>query len=134
MRALLDDAHEFEIGEAVPPSFGREAEPTGIPDAELIRLGEILKITWAAERELAASGAISNPSNDELFDKVHDASAKVVDYISSIPARSIEGLRVKSLAVSWCCSGDEFEIGGDSTDTRLAAQICNELFALSGQS
>jgi hypothetical protein len=128
MRALLDDVHEFEIGEAVPLSFGREAEPTDIPDAELIRLGKRLTATWACERALAATDAINDPSNDELFDKLYAASETIVHSIADTPASSLEGLKVKASAISWCCSGDPFTIGGgDTVDVQLAVQIVNDL-------
>jgi hypothetical protein len=127
MPTFLEHANDLEFGDAVPLSFDREAELTAIPDAKLIRLGEILKITWAAERALAATDAINDPSNDGLFDKLYGASETIVDSIADTPACSLEGLKVKALAISWCCSGDEFTIGGDTVDVRLTVQIVNDL-------
>lgn len=95
-------------------------------DAGLLELGERLKLSWAHERELdVRPGYVA----DEEFDEACERSSAIVDRIEKIPAHTVDGLRVKVLAIQWCHGSDEslWLEPHTSTDLRLAAQVIKQL-------
>jgi hypothetical protein len=92
-------------------------------DAALIALGRELEAAWAQEREANDNGS------DRDIEATCEATGAVVDRIEAIPARTLEGFKVKARAVSWCHCGD-FEGFGTTTDERIAARIIRDLLAI----
>ena len=99
------------------------------PDARLLRLGVELETAWADERRIYAAFEADQISGEEA-DKAPDASRAVVDEILRWPATTLEGLRVKARAVSWCYCGDEISWDDETTDLQLALSIVNDLVRL----
>jgi hypothetical protein len=95
------------------------------PDHELLKIGDDFEQTWRAERVGLAPRGLT----DEQVAAFVDATSAVVDQIEVLPAKTLQGLRIKARAVAWCHDGD-FCGFGDTTDERLAAQIIRDLLAL----
>jgi hypothetical protein len=136
-RALLSAIPAAAIGTAAlaPAARALAASQAGKDDAELIRLGQELKAVWADyEAGVAPVEKIYLQGAEDLFDAAFKKVEAVVDRIEELTATTIEGLRVKALAVSWCHSGESI-LGEElseqnTTDVRLAASIINDLLAL----
>ncbi|WP_294534280.1 hypothetical protein [uncultured Rhodoblastus sp.] len=92
-------------------------------DAALIALGRELEEAWDQENK------INDSSSDEDVVAACGATSAVVERIEAIPARTLEGFKVKARAVSWCHCGD-FEGFGTTTDERIAARIIRDLLAI----
>jgi len=87
-------------------------------DAELLKLGEDLRIAWLRERVMV------NETDGDAFEAACAASAEIVRRVEAIKATTLAGLRVKALAVLWCRVGD---VPGETTDERLVGQIISTL-------
>ena len=107
-------------------------------DAELMSLAGELRIEWARMRAFF----VENPHPaDDVSEAAMDRCSDVVHKIERIPARSIAGLQVKALAISYCLSddvgsSDECVVGleeGDTTDIRLTISIVRDLLAMTGE-
>lgn len=102
-------------------------------DARLLELGQCLDEAWARERETCNAIKAHGHDNpcDELeaaFDTAYKVCGGVVDEIMAMPASTLEGLKVKARAVSWCHSGEEVILGDqNTTDMRLVASILRDL-------
>jgi len=99
------------------------------PDAELIALGERLRVAYAAERAASARGA-----SDEEVDAAMDACSEIVEAIVARPATTFAGLQVKGLAIAWCCNDEPFGEFGDTTDRRVVASLLADLQAMGASS
>jgi len=99
------------------------ANPPRHPDAELLALRETLETAWAVERRIDA-----RPANDDEVNAAVDATSEIAERIAALPATTLEGLRVKALAVMWCGHDDiGLETFGDTTDLRIAGAIVRDL-------
>lgn len=110
------------------------------PDAGLIELGRRLRAAWAAEKATYVKwGDLTVPEADREITAAFDSVLAIVDQIERIPATTLEGVRVKALAVWWCCSGEPFDDGtfsfngSPTTDARLASAIMRDLLAMSDE-
>src|SRR5262245_48661073 len=94
-------------------------------DSDLLVLGNALDET--DRRFLALCGYAAGRGGD--VDAAWAAVAAVVDKIEAIPAHTLEGLRGKARAISWCHSGERpIEFQDDpTTDIRLAQSIVADL-------
>ncbi len=92
------------------------------PDTELVHLGRELDEAWQAERlavEEAVEGAILRCRD-------------IVEQIEGRTATTLDGLKVKALAVSWCHDGEPSAWAGhraQATDRRLVGGILNDILA-----
>ena len=66
-----------------------------------------------------------------------EKTGSIVEQIEDVPAITIEGLKVKALALAWCYAGDHEELEefpeGHSTDCRLVRSIIRDLTLLNGE-
>lgn len=125
-RNLLAAAPAVAIA-GVMPSAVAAAIPH--PDAELIALGDALRTSWAAQESL--------PDDDEdALDAAYDKSEAIVREIEGLTATTIEGVKVKVLAIWWCRCGEDFTdesfsfTGEASTDQRLVSELLNDILAM----
>lgn len=92
------------------------------PDAELIELGrQFDEITAALDKEIAGAGT-DLPALDRL--------SAIEPMIVALPARTVEGMRVKARAACWAMMGDFDELPGPTTDVRMARSIVRDLIRL----
>lgn len=103
------------------------------PDAELIQLGEAFEAAWRAERgEWLLAECKDDITGEAAYARAcvanHTTSA-MVDRIMTCRALTLDGLRIKARAVSWCHSGDPIWNGafGEATDSRLVVSIIRDL-------
>ena len=94
------------------------------PDAELISLGHQFQAAWAAEQ-----AGFLRPVDDATADALVKPCTDLAHRIERLPAKTLDGLMVKAMAVSWCHCG-EFEEFGNTTDERITAGIVRDLLAL----
>jgi hypothetical protein len=113
------------IAGALPVVAIGAAPALASPDAELIALGERLRVAYEAERAASERGC----SDDEL-DAAMDACSKVVESIIDIPATTLAGLRVKAFAVAWCCNDEPFGGFDDTTDRRVIESLLEDIRAM----
>ncbi len=100
------------------------------PDAALLELGRRLDLAWAAEHA-AQSTCSEEDEGDQEFEAFVDATGAIVGEIEALPATTLEGLRVKAVALHWCRGGDlPLSWGAETTDERLAESIVNDLLRL----
>lgn len=92
---------------------------TDLGDAELLRLGQRLKLARKIEAKVLNSG----PLDDEELAATTAPCSALVARIADTPARTMDGLMVKVAALDWCVDGDDFGFDGETTDCRLAKQI-----------
>jgi transposase InsO family protein len=102
--------------------------------AELLQLGKELSAAWTAERQTETLLRRDAPAAE--FERAYRRTSRIVRKIEKTPAHTLEGLRVKARAVSWCHSGDKISIKtqcanarGDlhTTDLRLMRAIVGDL-------
>lgn len=115
---------------------GRALAPS--PDADLLELGQQLVACWAVERRIDPHNTI--PVYDARMQAAYRATSAVARRICSLPAATLDGLKVKAQAVAWCFGGadtlqwpdgllDQDEVG---TDTILLQGIARDLIAMGG--
>ena len=101
------------------------AKTTGGDDAELLRLGHEM------DRLIAEENAAKPAHNDgdwTAWDAAYERSQVAVRAVTELPARSLEGFRIKARAVAWCYSGDEVDFPDtSSTDMKLVNAIIRDL-------
>lgn len=94
---------------------GPAAADEGSSDRDLIRLGKELQEASAKEKASWKSAEGKNvdlKSDDPLAQRINaavKACATIVDKIEHATATTLEGLKVKVAAISYCDSGDPFE-------------------------
>ncbi len=103
-------------------------------DADLIALGERLRTAWQEENATFEryKGILGS---DDITDAAAAVSGAIVGEIEAAPATTLEGLKVKALALSWTHCGEVWLIdppGESTTDTRLAASIVTDLLKMMG--
>ena len=93
------------------------------PDVELIALGREFEKTAAA-----LDDAIEHKRDvtDELLQTLGLIESKIL----SVPAKSIEGFRVKARAACWARLGDLDPTGETTTDKRMGLSIVRDLIRL----
>ncbi len=101
------------------------------PDADLIQLGAAFE---AEQTRYAAFFAEHTDTTDDEADAACRPCGDLAGKIQALRATTIEGLRIKAMALRWCWSGEE---GGDldlssrygmkTTDMRLASSIILDL-------
>ena len=109
--------------------------PPANPDAELLRLGEMLEEAWQQEVEAYALATDKDDETPEAIraDALNDVTAMIVYQIEGMRALTLEGLQVKLRAVIWCHSGDPITAAtfGDghnpATATRLLVELLDDL-------
>jgi hypothetical protein len=99
-------------------------------DAALLSLGEKLRAAWA--NEVAIMDMLADDQSldaDETYEAANAVCSELVEQIETLPARTLEGMKVKALAVSWCHSGAEWKqlTQGRTTDIRLAESILRDI-------
>lgn len=105
------------------------------PDAELIQLGEAFEAAWRHENEEWAlvDGVEQTIENEEIICASAHAATRatnaLVTQIMQCRAVTVQGLRVKARAISWCHAGDPVfaDSLGEGTNTMLAASIIRDL-------
>jgi hypothetical protein len=104
------------------------------PDAELIALGREFEAKWARERELYKPEVIAHSlAAEQASDEAYFATAAAVERIEKLPAHTMEGLRIKARAVSWCHGGEYVSMGGSkypTTDIRLDQDIIEDILRM----
>lgn len=97
------------------------AEGAMSEDSVLLALGGHLQKAWTEQRRLEGTGI--------EFEAAWNEVSAVVGRIETLPARTLDGLAIKALAVSWCHSGEwPIELKDDpTTDIRLAQSIITDL-------
>jgi hypothetical protein len=102
------------------------------PDAGLLRLGAAMERAFAREREVWATyGTVDDGAFEAASQAAADVTAEIVDRIERMPARTLDGLRVKAAAIAWCYADEPFEPDRDATtDVRLAHSIVADLRAM----
>lgn len=99
----------------------RAAPATGLP-----MLGKELERLWAIEDSIEGTATCAQ------FECATDASSAIVQRILAEPAKTLDDLKVKALALSWCYSAgdiDLFEPDQQTTDVLLVKSIISDLIA-----
>lgn len=102
-------------------------------DLPLLNLGAELRSRWAAEAAWLASTDPANDINDDEHMKRYMPISELVEKIARAPTpRSLQGLRVKGMALAWCRGGEypvEFDGVEDeaTTDARVVRSILNDV-------
>jgi hypothetical protein len=112
------------------PAAALAASPGG--DATLIGLGRELSATWATERSVCKR--FEDIDNDEANAAVEAAVARTSDVVQRIlrqQARTIEGIKVKTSAISWCWGG-RIDFDTETTDMKLVQSVLTDLLAMQG--
>lgn len=100
------------------------------PDAELLALGRRLA---AEEATINAWDAAAQNVTDEEIETAMEPCRTIVHQIEHMEAHTLQGLRVKAHAISWCNCGEEIDpdrfcpYPGATTDGRIAASIVRDL-------
>jgi hypothetical protein len=76
-----------------------EAKTAEHSDAELLDLGRELERSWREERDAEINDGLDD-NNPRLLAAIA-ASRAILDCIELLPARTVEGLRVKAMASAW---------------------------------
>lgn len=104
-------------------------------DGPLLVLSGDFELAWLAERRVFATPGVS----DEACEAAADATSAIVQKILATPADSLDGLRVKARAISWCFDGETFDPAeltnggtGAATANRLAASFIEDVFRMVG--
>lgn len=113
------------------PAVALASEPTSA-DAALVALGEQLEAAWAATT--AADEKYRDdlsPEAEAITEASYEAAAAIVHQIETVPASTIDGLRVKARAIQWCYDIDPVDlvIDQNTTDLRIANSIIRDLLA-----
>lgn len=101
------------------------------PDAGLLRLGAAMEAAAARERAVWATiGTVDDGTYEAAAGRAADETFAVIRRIERVPARTVDGLRVKALALAWCRCGEPLEPdAGETADVRLAYAIARDLLA-----
>ncbi len=104
------------------------------PNSEMLVLGRQFEIAWADEQRAwnAGTAAADKQTRRALTAQAEELSERTSAIISQIEARqatTLEELRVKARAVSWCCCGDLTDFDQKTTDMRLVASILRDLLS-----
>jgi hypothetical protein len=122
---------------AAAMSMGATASAVALPsatvglDADLLALGRQFEAAWATEKAVTDSTA-----TDLQCETAVEATSNLAHEIAKAQARTLDGLRVKVRALSWCYDGEDITLFEDdeekdrTTDTRLADSILRDLLAL----
>ena len=130
-RSFLGDVSLAGGLAALPASL--PASAAAHPDAELIRLDADLTEAWrfedAVRHEFAGR---STHETDACVEKAIEAGLAVVARIRAVRAATLDGLRVKARAVSWCYGGDPVSFDEDHsvTSEHLMAGIVTDLLRM----
>ena len=97
-------------------------------DNILIDLGDQLERAWSERRRVDRSAG----SKKDRAASAYAHAANIVRQIHALPASSLEGLRVKARAISWCHRGEKaISLSlASTTDVRLAKSIIADLCRL----
>lgn len=94
-------------------------------DAYLLSLGHALEIAYQAEM------ALPQGCHEEQFEAVFQKCSELANQIMAEKAHTLAGILVKAKAVSWCRSGENFDLKDfETTDEKVAASIINDLMAM----
>lgn len=114
--------------------------PVHSPDAQLVDLGEMLRIAHEEERAVSKRwDGIDSPQGDAEVAAANDRCRAIADLIEATCAHSLAGLMAKARAVAWCRNDDPFSASDISdadfgpkktTDMRIALGIANDLMAM----
>lgn len=94
------------------------------PDAELLALGRELREAYAIEKVETEAAT----TDEELY-AATARTAGLCAKILQLPARTLEGLRVKAVAIDVCQAGFD-GLGEDTTDVRLATSLVEDLLEI----
>jgi hypothetical protein len=89
-------------------------------DADLIDLDAALVRAWAAQEEIA-------PAHDRELEHAMSACRAIVDSILAVPARTLDGLRAKCRALSWCNSREFEGLAPDPGETFVVSRTTDLL-------
>jgi hypothetical protein len=104
------------------------------PDAALLELSRQLE---AAQAEEAAACEALDRGRSETVDAAIIPASRIVDDILAVPARSLEGLKVKARAFLWCgwkAEDIDSELFGSTTDMQITISILRDLVAMGAAS
>lgn len=94
------------------------------PDADLLALGREFDLAMAAER------LIPPDADDDEINAATERGGVITRAILALPAKTLDGLRIKARAVEWCaCEIPGPDYFGDTTDCQLAASIVRDLLS-----
>jgi hypothetical protein len=119
---------------AAAMSVGAIASAVALPaamvglDDHLLALGRLFEVAWATENE-----SFKVELSDADAEAAMAPARSIVHQIENIPARTLEGLKVKVRAIAWCHGGEEvciLEDPDDATDVRIAGSIVRDLLAM----
>ncbi len=137
-RGLFGGVAALAVAPAIAPPTA--ASPPHL-DAHLLRLGAMLTNAWAIENEAWVKACGENdddgPNTVEANART-DATSEIVGRIEHLHALTLEGLRVKLRAVSWCRCGEPMTVKTfdrsetPATESRLLAGLIADLSAMGG--
>lgn len=108
------------------------------PDYALLGLGEKFLAYWHLQKQTFARNSTLAYSNEraEEDERAIDLVSGMVEKIARTPATTLQGLRVKAMALRWCHDGDviaeDFLVEDPCTDMRLAALIARDILEATG--
>lgn len=88
----------------------------------------------ALGRELDAAWAHQAAVDESEDDAAHARAKEIIERIIATPTRSLEGLKLKARALSWCHWGDFHKLysrNNCTTDFRVVDSILSDLMAMS---
>jgi hypothetical protein len=95
-------------------------------NSRLLELGRQFEAAWAIERPLWDIININETVDWNEAQAAGEITETIVDQILSETATTMEELRVKARAVSWCWSGD-IDMDVDTTDMKMTVSILRDL-------
>jgi hypothetical protein len=120
---------------AVSPKVAEAAlVPTSV-DWAILALGKEFEAAWARETALWTTCTGEESEDDESgVRRSYRATQALVERIRAMPARTLDGVRVKARTILWCRGSDTEEICdgafGYTTDAVVAASIVRDLLAI----
>lgn len=91
-------------------------------DAELRLLGQDFEKAWTDEDAVYATEGY----DVDVADAASERTSAIVRRINDCPAHTLEGLRIKAAAISWCHSG-KIDLPNAGADMKLVNSIIFDL-------
>lgn len=97
-----------------------------LADDRLLSLGAEFEELWAWEKQIASIKPFTEKLQIE-WDGMYVRLSEIAKEIAKLPAKTIEGFRIKARAVSWCHSGEIVNLGDNTTDILITNGIIADL-------